>query len=684
MTPVVTIGGRHLDAHADIRWGLQTGSAPYTSELLLDRQVAERLAADSAADVGADLSLSGPKTLTARVFVLRLSDGTAPWNRRVQLADRRWLWPSVTVCRAFNLRRKTGQGKLVGGRIEVATLVPDIEFVRETLQGKTRPHTVGSALRLLLEDLEQPTAFIHPTLDSMALPDVVLVDPGDRAVKRLMSYAPGWDVALDLQGRLYTVNEADGSEASLVQVLAPQVGRGYFSHVKRNRVRPRRIRVLFDKRCEIRFRYYDQEPTDIRGRERCALDNVLRNPEPELTLASGEVVGPGAWITFEEALSAWQTQHPYTDTLSEVPMDQGLIRRHFASNMMLPLTKFGRFRSGFPDPIWSARIAAVQRHWRQSFRLRRPWRDRISELYPERATIASRVTGQRVQAEVFCNYTVRPSDAGIHDGPSASRADYGWIVRTGHAEDLSTVETAAPATVSIEDQDAGVLRVSFNAGPWGDADAVLPGTAAEGALPSCATGAMNKAQASLAKTAHEWTALEADWQLSIVLTCGQLAPNDQGRMHVETYRASDVRTLGVNVGDALGPIQDLWAPANLVPAYFAWLDSKSEAIRGAFFDGKPHPRELLANRDHVREFGRALAAAFWATLSDGWESSGFKIDMRPATKPGGRVSRVDHIIRPNGELLTELALDPPAPVDRTFQLTPDAVRRDVFRLGVTR
>ena len=148
----------------------------------------------------------GERTIKAEgLYLVERGAGADPINTlSMRLADQRWLWGRTFVERSYNMRRKTGDYRIVRDElqpIQLGQLSPDYAYRRSTLlNGK--PWTPLEVLEDLLKELCGPGGYeIAPGLAS-GLQDTIegleLHDRGDRALARVLAMIPGARVFVDM------------------------------------------------------------------------------------------------------------------------------------------------------------------------------------------------------------------------------------------------------------------------------------------------------------------------------------------------------------------------------------------------------------------------------------------------------------------------------------------------------
>jgi hypothetical protein len=237
----------------------------------------------------------------------------------------------------------------------------------------------------------------------------------------------------------------------------------------------------------------------------------------------------------------------------------------------------------------------------------------------------------------------------------------------------------APATVTIVDQDQGVLRLNYVLEPRIGEKSIFFSALKSATIPSILPSAPSffAADASLSES-HE---------ASVVLSTVAVAPNDRRAFHVEEVTAREVEAAkGFKIGLCSGPVVTLRVnPANLrAVARFLWDDAKADQIRLAFaFDGQG-----VALGDPAKAFGdptnpaelRALAldaaGRYYASLRDHVVGS-LTTGWSPGIRPTGAAGPVVHGVAPDGTPTTTVSFLDDIPAPDVFATLPEWLRKVV-------
>lgn len=701
--PYVALGGVPLsiDVGQDHGWTITSGVKPFmaifdvsTGRAVAIKERGKTQLADAHGPQGGTRTRDqaarvGPLSFEIRVpnktpleikglYVLSDQPGTNRNKRGVLIADRRWLWPKIRVERSYNMRRRTGEFRLLQGDvtpIQVAAKAPDYAYRRATMNGE-KPWTAREVLEDVLLELCGEGGWVIdgdlPIQDTIE--GLYLRGDGDAMLERVLGFLPGTSVYPHPDGKIHVYNTLKNGEINAAMSAGtPRWGTGNWLVVDRSLIRPKRVHVYFGRELEVRFDYLESgvQGTRTRGREPRSLENVLPCPDPLLTLADGRTVAMGTWITVEEGLAAWAALADFP--AEKGPLDQARIRRFYMTGLAFLHHLFAmQVGTHEINQTWARRINAIQEHWRRTFRVLSPWRDKIRSFRGYRVAIVDQENGTRARSDAYFDHVVKLGARGLTKNEQGD--DCGWNT-TSWAEDLADAKVA-PADVEVLDEENGVIRITPRLDLGGLAVAIAPGTVNE--IPKASAGEIT----TLWGKVH----LDEDWKLALVVTVVQDVPNDLGRLHLETVTASQAIALLPGVAPpppGTGPDVETGVDEGIDTARFAWVDAESAAIEEAIFTGVAPPVGLMINPETVRELAVAQAARVYSLLLDRGEGS-FAVSLKPDVVPVGALQQVTHrVSRPSErEVITTTALVmPPIVVPPSVtSLLSESVRRTVQRL----
>lgn len=681
----VELGGIPLNAHRDISWGRSGGVRPFIVTLELLEARAEAIYAKREYQ---ELKVDGVRSMW--LWPLQKKAGSLPGLLTLVLADRRWELSYRLVVGDYNLRRRTGDQRLKGPRVEVSTQLPDIDYAPHSLTGNNTT-TPEQMLQDVLKQCVGESFVIDAALPKVDLEDIVISHPGDTALAIALDKLPGLQVEVDLENRLRVYNDVYG--ATIPQKLYA-LGT-YPAAGNRSNERPFRINVHYVQEAELRVNGYDgTQSTIVRSDADYPLPttdliNVMKVPDPSADLPAGywgsaRIVGHGTWVPIDAYLAFCATQdRPASANQSfSFPLTQEVIRQHW-------LTGFNRLRLFYhygpnPDPVWDARFDAIFSHWRQTWQLSRQWQGRLLGISHKRVAVYDSTTGIRAPSMVWCDHMKKPTWKGL-SLHRTQRADQGWINRsfsrsgfkiTPVGPSATSTVPGSPFELTLEDEEAFIVRLQPRQDPFGEVERVAPGTMDESLyMPRVLGGGFNRS-GNPTQLFWEYAKLEASWQFGAILTALRGAPNGLGRYHqVAVYREQAEKVLSTGIGDCHGPDMDVFVPHQLVTARYGWTDEFGSLITNALAGSGTLPEVNLINRQHLVHVADAIAARLYESMMDRPDGQGIGTPYDPTHQPIGALKEVRHHLPRKGGLRTELTFQGPSgPLD-IWPLLPESTRK---------
>jgi hypothetical protein len=683
-TPQIRLGGQTLGGTTTYGWDLGYGVQPIEQVFVLTTERAVTV------PLGVALTLeitNVRKPLRVdHVYALEVGAGPNPRQRALKLADRRWLWSSKWVSSAFNVRRASGDTSLVteaGQPIELAQIETTIRYAKWSLDPPQDGAILWTARRVLefvFQQIDQPYR-IEASLPDVPIVDLYIEDNGAAAVERVLSYLPGADVYIDLDGTAVVQNcrrGGDGGGGTTTErtpdgaPLLPTMGKKHVALggdgvvTNRKAIRPGKVVALFTPEVEVRFDSVAEGGT--RTRDTPALVNVAPSPDLTVTLSSGQTVARGTYVALETLFTTWGAFGLLAEALSTAKMAE------YGTGAAILEQLYARTGSHLYDPVSAGRVRAAVDHWRRTYQIDERFVQRLVSIRANRVAIVDPIKGTRARSEVYCDFLRRPNKKNPRAKGEIEGSKYGWYDR-GYAALLADA-VAAPATISVLSETAGLVRVEPKLDPWGTADAIILGFPFEEKVPTN-TG-LAEANRTGVDAFAQWQRckLTTDFQVATVLTVVPASPNTIDRFHKVEIAA------GAAGSDGTGPTVYVRIFPQVMTARFAWSDDQAESIKGAILRGDPRPEALMVNKRDVDSVALAAAQAIYANLADTPDTSSgpVSVDMNPDLKPTGAIGRVRHGL--NNGLTTSLvyATGFRRPVD-LWRFLPADVRRTVLRNG---
>lgn len=732
-SPVAKIGNVLLLGSSCASWPLVPGVKPS----IVDFDVMPK-------DTQALENLKGkPQTLTwnvrgvdlkvENVYVLHIGPGDSKNINTVSIGDRRWLWSLAHYIKRMNIRRNVGYQRLKAtNQAALNPVAPKVWYAKWSMAFESTDPTKArykakDALQKVLKylsDFEKNYsggAFslkiennIANLLDGLPIEQLEVDDTADQALNRILKYLPGAAVKCLLDGTIVVYNQAGGEDVQAEKDLGPEiVGGGHAMLVNNSAIRPKSIKFRFTPQLEFRLdstesSTYNSTQTDGDVDTR-TMENVLPIPDYQLQVGNDLLV-QGTWITFEQALAAWNALG--------VPgigrLDYDIILRAMVPWMGLwSALKLMGLRD--PSADWAARIAAIEAHFRRTYRINPRIMDRTFSIMAERCATIDPVRGQRAPAVAYTDYCIIPSMK-AHYAQASANADLSAVMNVpGYPTDglISSTSKVAPASVKIIDPDQGIIQLDFLVDPMRMAEQVLPGmieingdAGKPGTLPSRCGPTMDltvkgRTHAyNAVVTANGWPKLIGGHKASVILSLIPAAPNDERQLYEVEIKPEDIKdllpkSLTGGVTDAKGPTMEVRIGPGVEVARVIWADSRASDIEFAlginnFTEGsaKANLKDLVTNEGQLQDsqFGgslmaiaKAQAAAIYASLADRMlgEKTG---NLNPKISPVGFISDVTHEIGTDGTGKTHITFPEQLPQMSLWQFMDAGTRAILMRL----
>jgi hypothetical protein len=628
-----TIGGVIIKGAA--AWAIQPGTAPFQTVVHVDR--------DALPDPTRLMGRSKPQRLVVEgvggrwevdgVFVVDYAPAGDPYNWALTLADRRYWWPRDHILRRYNIRRRTGSMRLLteGHPVLVPEAVSDFGYELATLLSPGKRWEPLDALKDVLTILDGSAPDHGVTARTVPMDDVELDDDGASAVTRLLRQMPGTNCYVSAAGQTALFDETDRAAAE--QVLramgSPVVGKGIAAGVVYAAIRPKGINALLTVEQEVKFTsLQDGTSYSTRGSTAKYMENVMEVTDLSLTLTTGRVVARGTWITVQEAIDAFggiSGTNADGKAFSFPKLTVALIRQLWFSNFR----NYIGAAASVAGVDWVQRIASIQKHFRQTYRISPYWMNRIRVIRAERVAIIDTENGTRAPAFVTQNYAINFNQRGMN----FASQNQGIVVNTTNAyNDSLPLAKAAPFSVSILNMDLGILHLSAQTDMQGYATSFLP--SALEATPQMAPSLKDKnpwTDGTVLQGANPAMLAETH-RVAIVLTCVPSAPNSNDQLFRVKVTPSDVESsFSLPVGACDGPEWEVRIGPGIATARFAWNDDFEDLIDKSFgVPTNPTPgvrptykngdalaaANLLVDAKEVKDLAKAAAASIWSQMTD--------------------------------------------------------------------
>lgn len=720
-----TLGGRPLLLSAPVRWMLTEGVQPSVQTFDM-----------APADASSLFAKKGPVTLkieppegnpveVTNLWVLHIEPGPNPWISRITMADRRWFWTYARVLIRMNLRRNIGIKRILRNDAFAVEFdrAPDVAFARFSLDNKTRRFVALRTVQKTFEQLKDAEKEHHGVtfplklderignkIRGMPIEGLEIDDQGDMAVKRALSVLPEAGVTVDYDGTVVVFSRAGGDDAAIIKALMPETrDRGHVDLVRNAKIRPKKVRVWFTRECELRFDFIEQATVrnatvasgdgplgDLRR-----LENVLAIPDYDL-LVGTDTLPQGTWITVDQAFQSWPNM-PLLGVTRK--LDHDLVQQALVPHMELfeALGLAGERPDGKGTlENWPGRIAAVQNHYRQTFRINRQWMDRILSLREYRLATIDPQSGQRGPVRAYGDYAILYSQRALwRSAKQNKKMDYA-INRSAFPDggDFDINAETSPAVVRLVDHDQGILHLDYRGTDplSGDTRMIIPSQIALDSMPTFDARQRTRSITfdSVIKGNRPPRA-SASYRMSLILVAIPAAPNDKNQLHMIEVSPADIGDLipesqRGGLSEAEGPVMDIRIGANVEVARVQWLDDRAADIEKCFGigEGAPNLTNLVMNEGpataanlergaSLNQIARAEAARFYGSLVDRYEGemTGY---MNGGVHLNGWTGEIIHEYNGEGETTTKVTFPPKIPQFPLASFLDSSTRAALFRL----
>lgn len=655
-----TLSGRELLLRSPITWTISYGVSPQTTRIevlnedvdqILERsrvQFTDRLRTRTRTGF-AD---TGPVQLAMRdsgyperdcvmegLYIAGVDPGDFLNTKTVLLADRRWLASRTLVRRLYNIRKDSGDRRLVGGEGEHEQLgqsVTDYAFRAGTLRGEGEPWTAPEVLADVLEEIFGADGFKIDEVPSFAddVESVELLHYGDEAMTELMSMLPGLEFFVDYDGKVTTANafsKKDQELANRIRSEEPLYG-GEVTLARREPIIPQSYLGMFFARTELRFDYDESALLSSweRLREPLELENVIINPLLRLELADGREANLGEAIPVTDFLAAINLLRD-EDGVTRPEITLADLQRKWLDGWTAWSSTYLESLGGSTRRKWATIFGALRSDWRQLFRILSAWADKVYGLSDLLVSILDGENGARAKATVHAQYLRIPSQL-------ATNPKYGGLTNLAiddYEEDGVQRPRNSPFELTLLSADQGLFRLKPKTDEEGVSRTYVLGVVADEDLPS---EDLRDATIALSQVA-----LSPEFKVAVVLSAQRAMPPTEEALHKEEVTLAEAAArLGVEVPKAAGPMQDLRILED--EARFAWQDDEADATREAYYSGADLPARLQINKPATRQLAVAHAARHLAQSMPRYIGSMPHV-MRPF-RPAGSIQTITHTITP--------------------------------------
>lgn len=723
-----------LLADQTIRWKLQSGVYPYRDTYRVTPAGEESLRGMAAnGPVSLVISCNGTVMKAENLWIVEFPTSDHPHIGAVMLADRRFWWSYSHIRRLFNIRRRVGTKRIQTEAVAALDPVVDrVWYIPASLKPPTPRGRTWKADEILTDILTEDDGVLVREMDrkggkqarlelgaikkrtNLPIVDLRLDERGDAAIQRVLTYIPGAEITVDLDGevriydRLKDINKPDAG-LSTMEKLGPEiVGGGHHEYITNEWTRPERINVYFTCEAEVRFDFKENtgadtsenpdrttvvgEPNNDKMGDKRLCDNVL--PVPDFSLkdvtdrgVTQDEVCMGTWVNVDAALNAWNDTAangdfpPDAKVKGKFKLDHEFIQMSYTPYLDL-WTGFALIGDAVTNADWMGRIAAIQSNYRRTFRLNARWMDKIESLRAYRVAIVDQANGTRAPALCFTDYSIKGTQRSFFKNRHKSNL-YAVVLNGLDPDEKITKDTRpASADVRVVDEDQGIIQCQFVVDPFKVYDTIVPGIMTPNVLGNYNVMdeefVFKSGHSPLANAARRYggsniAKLSPEHRASFIISAVPATPNNINQLYkVEVTRAEVRQKMRGDIvrglDKALGPPMDLRIGPGVEVARIRWDDDRSEEIEALFgqVDRKPNLDDLIMNLDSptgggsLKDIAISVAASRYAEMVDRWEgnATGF---INPDIEVGGFMDSIMFSLSPSGEGLTALSMPQQAP-----------------------
>ncbi len=738
-----TLAGIPLLGTSPIRWSLKSGTQPNRETFDVMPGHDDELL-KKGKPVKLKLKSGGNEVIIKDLFIIHKGPGLNPHVQQVVVVDRRFWWGYNFINRNYNERRRVGFRRAgTQAPEQLRPVVDKVWYKRYSLQN-IAPNVPGGAgkrwhAKDVIKDIfnaikvgeERVNGFsplgitfrkgIGEKLKDMPIDNLFIKDFADLAMTRILRTMPEVDLYINAQGRVVIYSKTDGTEEILIKALGAQfMGRGNQSKIDNDIVRAREVHVMFPREAEVRFDFFETatKSTTVPGiGETRQVENVLPSPDFNLTITlpdgTQDIVTQGTYITINQALNSveWKDA-PKGSGLDQI--DHPIIQEAFVTYMDL----WGILRlAGITDPDadWSARLSALQQHYRRTYRINPEWMDRIQNIRAYRVGTVDIVSGQRAPAAAFLDYAILHTQRSLFRDDNQGR-DLLYAINVEGFPKSNLIDKdahPAPAEVQIVDADQGIIRIDFRSDPNRVFEQFLPSLIENVPTENLGNDKRSVAFNAVLKTSiNRPPKLSASHRMTFIITAVPGAPNSDLQLHRIVVKPGEILDLLPNkkaLGESVGPPQELFIDHET--ARSVWSDkpddvrvieemfgipsvprdgdtpiSPPELDQGLALSNKA--KRLTVNHGVMKDslnagsltgFARAAAARYYAGLIDRHEGQ-LTGHIVSGIEPTGWVSEVRHEVDARGVGTTSITLPEKIPSLDLYAFLGDGNRRVLAKI----
>lgn len=723
-----TLGGLPILGSSPVRWTLREGTLPSIETFDMAPLDAIEISTRSGPVELEIIPAEGNPVRVTNLWVLNVSPGSNPYISKVTVADRRWMWSYAHVLRRYNMRRNVGTKRILASDQAAVPFdrAPQVAYWNWSMN-KGVPWQAFAVLEDVLSEIGQHekdafgTTFkvvvddrIGKNIKTLPIEELQVDDPGDQAINRVVAYLPEGGTTVDYDGTVVVFSRAAGDERKIVEALLPElVGEGHVDLVENRKIRPCYIDIFFTRELEMRVNYVENalasgstttaDPPDTR-----TVENVLAITDYQLPMTnpadsgavnpfSGGVTLPqDSWITMDQAFLAYGYIPVRSRDGKQRILDHDLVQRAFIPEM--DLWEKLELAGQQSDSNWIARIAAVQTHYRRTFRLSSRLTDRVLSIRAYRLATIDPQSGQRGPAQAYGDYSIMYTQRSkIRNLREGKRFDWA-INKTAYptSGNIDSTAVPSPAIVSIPDSDQGIIHVDYVVDPNRVYEMILPSQIAIETMPTAdVTQRTRSITFDSVTAARRAPKLSASFKLAILFTVVPAAPNTKAQLHRIRVYPRDIKDLlpeaaqrGLESCD--GPPMEVRVGPQVEVARIQWKDDRSADIERAIGmrEGEPNLKGLVLNEEtnqplvfgaSLNAIARARAASIYGALVDRFEGE-MAGHMNGQVHLSGWVSELAQEVDGRGQATTRITMPERVHQMSLFSFLSSAERAAIMHL----
>ena len=698
-----SINGVQLGPDSGAHWVFSSGVAPYELNLRMDAAAAQAVFDDYLVSPG-EATLTIGSIEIKKLLILGTAPTDSPHESILTVVDGRWASPRNWFKKSYNVRRRTGTTRNVGGGGNIANLQQDADFQPWSLKDG-KPWTGREVLEDVFEALYPASLTDGHEIRSGAadLPiveDLELDGPVDVSIGRLFAaLGGGMSLYVDKEGKRVVYDLHDETEAKLLGVrvgtrersangssLPMVVGNPVFGFSDRILERPGGVYVGFSAAVELRF---DAEETATTPPIASTLDKVVQDMRCQNVVAIPEevTVRIGKNTTKTLGVGSWIPLTDYLDHLSGVARPSGLpVLSYDVINKAWLHAALEVYATLDPSGLWGRRIAAIRSSYRRTYRISRPYSESARQFLARRVQLQDVESDGYLAAPAYFDFaewiTWRGANAGLASaGPSAQETVKNRFANPAAAPN-NIIGTPlgdlneAPANISMIDPELGIFSVDFYPNIAARASSYLHSVLTTGTTPS---GDPTNQDAIWLQDGE----LFAPREFSTVLSCVLEGPNTGlDSLHWENVWKDDVGGVIAKQKEGKAAAYEIHVDPGECMARFTWNDAKADEVK-EFFAGST-AFSLVdvfgepVNAAELRAVAILKAREIFSLYVDSYEG-GVTTGLRDI-EPTGAVKEVRHEASSSG-ILTSVTMPAGRPPLDLSQYLPASVRKLIDRGG---